>query len=543
MDHVGHYAVQWADDATSGVLQSSGNYADNTCFTLLAPSQDWRGVPPVYYPADNRKLDLYAYYPYRPNAFLPGTTSIGLTVQANQSAYTNYTASDFVVAKREGIQRTFDKVNLSFSHKLSQMVFQLKNGDGFTLKQLQTAQITIKNVITDARYNLGAGNFALPEVGDIRNEVVPYGRWAANTAGDKLAGVKAVVMPQELNSATSIEITLGERTFVKKFSTPLVLNSGESRLFTITLNNNGGSAPETDSDSDISTELNPWESGVPVEDEAEEVVVDPLIVTAVVSDQNIDFTVTKTSDIIVDWGDGSQDTNVFQHHYVDDVTHTIRFYGNHTALTRLDIVLKGVTALNVSSCIALDSLNCCANQLTTLDVSRQVALRFLDCQGNFLTTIDVTNNTELQYLDCRGNQLTALDLSYNEKLIHLFCFENQLSYLNLEHQIYLERFQCMNNQLRELRLTNNRKLVQLICCDNQLISLDLSYNHDINYVDCHNNPFLDVTSDLLNFAHSLPDRKGIHEPGSLRLSSYDVWESEAILVVRPIAASKNWSVD
>lgn len=133
MDQIGLYAVQWADDVTSGVLQPSGNYIDNTCFTLMDPEQDWRGAPPVYYPADNKKLDLYAYYPYRENAFVPGTSSVSLWITPNQSTYANYTASDFVVAKKEGVRQTDGKVNLSFHHKLSQMVFQLKNGDGFTL--------------------------------------------------------------------------------------------------------------------------------------------------------------------------------------------------------------------------------------------------------------------------------------------------------------------------------------------------------------------------------------------------------------------------
>lgn len=543
MDQIGLYAVQWPDDATSGVLLPSGNYTNNTCFTLLDPSQDWRGVPPVYYPLDNRKLDIYAYYPYRENAFLPGTTSIGLSVQPNQSVYANYTFSDFVVAKKEGVQKATDKVNLSFSHKLSQVVFQLKNGDGFTLKQLQGAEIKIKNAITDARYNLSAGNYALPEVGDTRADVIPYGRWTVNDAQDRLIGVKAIVMPQELNAANSIEIMLGDRIFVKKFSSPVVLNSGESRVFTITLNNNGGSMPEGDSDADISTELKPWESGIPVEDDAEEVVSDTVILTAVIpSDRAWYLIVTRTDDIVVDWGDGCRDTNIFTHQYIDNISHTIKFYGSNKALTGFQCVGSGLTVLNVSNNVALDFLSCGANSLKTLDISNNTKLKQFECGYNQLTTLDITNNLELETLGVCGNPLGTLDVTKHLKLTSLICGVANLTNLDISNNIYLTNLDCQNNDLTTLNIDNQPDLSSLYCCGNRIESLNLSNNKDIFAVICHNNSFIENNPKLIEFANSLPDRTG-KETGVLQIVSREAAGSAPETVIRSIIESKNWRFD
>ena len=72
----------------------------------------WSGKPILY---DDRLagVTFYAYYPYREPAFGTGTI-LNLSVASNQSAYRDYTRSDFMMAKTQGVKRTTGKVRLDF---------------------------------------------------------------------------------------------------------------------------------------------------------------------------------------------------------------------------------------------------------------------------------------------------------------------------------------------------------------------------------------------------------------------------------------------
>ena len=257
-DAIGLYAVKYTTGTSADLLVHTGNFADNVNFVLQNADNDWMPEYAVYFPSDDDKLDLYAYYPYRTPAFGDGT-SISLNVLADQSAYSSYTRSDFMVAQRKGIGRTPQKVALTFNHKMSQMVFEIKPGAGFTSEELKKAKVKIINAITDATYDLSQAPTAMPVEGSERADIVPCGSWIEN-AGN-LTGVKAIVVPQPVNTTTYIEVTLGSRKFVYKPAEAIQMNSGCSRTFTITLNNTR---------LDITTSINPWNTCPPVSGEAEE---------------------------------------------------------------------------------------------------------------------------------------------------------------------------------------------------------------------------------------------------------------------------------
>lgn len=102
---------------------------------------------------------------------------------------------------------------------------------------------------------------------------------------------------------------------------------------------------------------------------------------------NLTFKIVSNSDIKVDWGDGTIDSNVSNHTYTDGLTeHTILFWGSDTALTELRCTISQLTALDVSKNTALTNLNCHSNQLTALDVSKNTALTGISCYGNPFTT-------------------------------------------------------------------------------------------------------------------------------------------------------------
>ena len=59
-DKVGIYVVNY-QGASSGTLQSSGNYVDNMCFTYAG---NWTPESEIYWKDETTKANFYCYYPY-----------------------------------------------------------------------------------------------------------------------------------------------------------------------------------------------------------------------------------------------------------------------------------------------------------------------------------------------------------------------------------------------------------------------------------------------------------------------------------------------
>ncbi|MCC8154577.1 MAG: fimbrillin family protein [Tannerellaceae bacterium] len=260
MDRIGLFAV-----SSPEALLPSDNYADNIRFTLVNDAEGtWTPEETIYYPANGGKLDLYGYYPYTDPLFQPNATIIPFRIHADQREYENYTNSDLLIAEKKEVSRSVNKVNLVFDHKLAQMAFALKaGGDGFTVEDIKNAEITILNAIIDATYDLAEGSSGIPVAGETKANILPTGEWlASQNDASAMYGKKAIIIPQELNLDTYIQIKIGTLTFVKKFQEPIPLYSGESRDFIITVNNR---------ELEITTTLNPWNHGDPIEGDANEV--------------------------------------------------------------------------------------------------------------------------------------------------------------------------------------------------------------------------------------------------------------------------------
>lgn len=257
-DSIGLYLTKWQDNSTFSVLSETGNYTDNALFRLNALPDSWTADQMLYYPADGSKLDFYAYYPYREPAFGTGTI-LNLSVASNQSAYRDYTHSDFMMAKTQGVKRSTGKVHLDFYHRLAQIVFVLKPGTGFTANDLMNAKVKIVNAIIDGTFDLSRQTDTVPVPGTTRQDVTPCGSWTEDNGN--LRGMMAILMPQNINTSTYIEVTMGSRKFNFKPAEAIHMNSGCSREFTITVNNTG---------IDIETEIHPWNTCPAVNGEAEE---------------------------------------------------------------------------------------------------------------------------------------------------------------------------------------------------------------------------------------------------------------------------------
>lgn len=262
-DSLGLFIVKWKSDSESDSLLSTGNFIDNMWFRLENTDDNWQPEHVIYFPNDNRNIDLYAYYPYQ-NRALGSESTLNLAIATNQSIGQNYTRSDFMVARTNNVSRTKEKVPLVFDHKFSQILFELVPGAGFNLDDLLSAKVKVINAITDATYDLSKATIAKPIAGNMRADITPAGTWIKED--NKLTGIMAIIIPQEIGSTTYIQLSLGSRIFTFKPS-PVHTNSGCSRKFTMTVNN---------TELNVTTTINPWNNCPPIVGDFEENFVNYL---------------------------------------------------------------------------------------------------------------------------------------------------------------------------------------------------------------------------------------------------------------------------
>lgn len=219
------------------------------------------------------------------------------------------------------------------------------------------------------------------------------------------------------------------------------------------------------------------------------------IVTMTTTKVDPSFSVTKSGNIEVDWGDGTRENNMFSHIYTDGVEeHKIVFYGKSNILTYL---------------------YCESNQITSLDVSKNLELTELMSSDNPISSLDVSKNSKLEWLGVELNQLTSLDISKNLKLTHLIGGQNEITSLDT---------------------SKNLELTHLTWEIGQLASLDVSHNLKLKKLFCHDNPFIKEKSVLIDLANSLPQRES-NNKGQMYLHN-----NVANTWIQAICDEKNWEL-
>ena len=286
------------------------------------------------------------------------------------------------------------------------------------------------------------------------------------------------------------------------------------------------------------------------------------IVTMVTAKQSVKFRIHKLQAIDVDWGDGVRETlvmsgydgpehiysdtalqtyyNYVEHTYSDEQEHTIRFYGDRSALTLLDCEYNELISLDVRRNKEMVYLNCGVNLLTTLDVKKCTKLVSLACSFCQLTTLDLSYNKQLLGLVCDSNRLVVLNFDENPVLKEVSCIGGELSTLDFSRCPNLRILHCKNNQIYSLNISNSPGLRVLYCENNRLMSLDVSSNLSLYIVSCFDNPFIRDTTALLNFANSLPEyRSGI---GGSPYGSVVIYDEVGENLIRDICERKNWKI-
>ncbi len=206
-----------------GVTFSNIQYSNSSedgasaIFEVVTPSEV------IYYQMDNAASDFLATYPY--NSALTTTNFLYPLSVADQR---NKPAIDFMTASLSEVYTSLDPLAFSFSHKLAQLNFEVKAGDGDP--DLEGLAITVRGLINSATY-------------DVVNPKIDFG---TNAASDLVVyNQNAIVIPQR----ASVVFHVSTKDSPDGFDTDPVdvdLNGGETTTITLTLNrltvNYGGSS-------------------------------------------------------------------------------------------------------------------------------------------------------------------------------------------------------------------------------------------------------------------------------------------------------------
>ena len=247
-DSVGIYVVNY-NGTTAGTLQAAGNQADNAKFTFDGAA--WESENTIYWKDKSTATDFYAYYPYSSSVNIAAQP---FAVKADQSAETNFWASDFLWGKSTNVAPTAGAVAIQTKHSLSRMVVNIKPGSGFTTSAWNAATKSVKicSVKSSAAINLATGvATATGEAG----EIVPMATSAT--------AFKAMMVPQTVAADSKfIVINVDGTDYV--YRTGFTFKANTQHTFSVTINKGASKVSVAIAEWDIDTVVN---EGTAIEEE------------------------------------------------------------------------------------------------------------------------------------------------------------------------------------------------------------------------------------------------------------------------------------
>lgn len=188
----------WATEDKIGIYMSKtdgdfGELGANRLYTTTAGNGVFSSTDPLFYPTSGT-VDLLAYYPYDADtSFDPTKYSVDVSSEKQK----DLPKIDLMKATESELDKDDKSVELTFNHKLSNIVIEIENSTGFTKDDLKKVTVTLSGTKALASYDLTkvdseAITFALAtQPADI---IIP-----TTNDGTK---AEAIVIPQTLSGAT-----------------------------------------------------------------------------------------------------------------------------------------------------------------------------------------------------------------------------------------------------------------------------------------------------------------------------------------------------
>ena len=231
--------------------------------------KQFTSTSPVYLPTNGDNIYVYAYYPHKSTGTGTGHAQtngdVYITVDGQATATDVRTGIDFMAAYEQysnkgtdgndaaipvAINKANPRCNLLFEHKLTKLVFKLKQGTGFDDATIAgTTSLTIGSQKTIGIYNVY--NRALSYSGSADQTITAFkASDVANGDGEFDARFEAIVLPNHATNNTPVDrlvtITIGDQdyTFTIYYtgaSTPKVESfaAGMEYTFEVTVNKTG----------------------------------------------------------------------------------------------------------------------------------------------------------------------------------------------------------------------------------------------------------------------------------------------------------------
>ena len=200
---------------------SGSRHIDN--MRLVYSSDVFTPEEEIYYPKGEGKCDFISYYPYQEEGIIQGSSNINVNVSPDQSSTTEYSNSDFMVAKATGISPSLKAVNLQYNHKLCQLNIILQVYEEENINELQqNASISISNLNTKATYNMDTELFS---AFNTPQSIIPNGKWEIDEESHQLTGKKVILIPQPITPDCELTLRVNNKVYCASMPMDLILES------------------------------------------------------------------------------------------------------------------------------------------------------------------------------------------------------------------------------------------------------------------------------------------------------------------------------
>ena len=216
------------EDVAAGETATS-QYDQPLLYTTMDANGNMSTNNRQYFPGSGKGVNIYAYYPSKAVSSIAEGAMEDFTIQSDQSTDENYKLSDLMRgAANNPVERTRDAVPLTFSHLLTKVTVNLKQGNG--QPDLEGAVVKLKGVLPTTTLTTSTGNIS--EAKGTATDITVMKASANDDWGS------AVIIPQTL-SGEFFEVTLKDGGVLRakiNFQETITFMSGKEYKYEITVN-------------------------------------------------------------------------------------------------------------------------------------------------------------------------------------------------------------------------------------------------------------------------------------------------------------------
>lgn len=222
-DAIGLYVVNALSNGSSGwnsgSLMNTGNHLSNVKFSY--ESGVWKSQQEYYWKDASTPADFYCYYPH--TGSVADVSAVPFAIKADQSSEENYRSCEILWGKSALQFPSKNKVNITVTHRMSQIQITILPGKGFTAETLRESlqSVKINNLECNALLNLKDG--ALTANGNSA-DITPYYDGTL---------YRALIVPQSVENKTLITLIVDGMT--RSLTQSIEFTSGTIKKCTITV--------------------------------------------------------------------------------------------------------------------------------------------------------------------------------------------------------------------------------------------------------------------------------------------------------------------